>query len=213
MLFYNFIMWVVTLASQKGGSGKTTLTCSLAVAVSESGLRVAVADADPQGSALAWYGRRDRTGPDVVGVSLRTVRDTVCTAQPLYDLLLIDTPGQITASNDALALADLALIPCRPTITDADTAPQMYATAGKIARSAAFVVTQMPSRGERRAETIESNLAGWGLVAPTRIANRNAYADALALGLGVTEFEPRSKAAGEIRSLWSWISNRLKETP
>ena len=209
-----FVMWVVTLASQKGGSGKTTLACSLAVVASESGQRVAVADADPQASALAWYERRNTfLRPDVVGITLRAVHDTVSAAQPQYDLLLLDTPGQLTASNDALALADLALIPCRPTIADADAAPKMYETASRIARSTAFVVTQMPTRGERRAEALESALASLGVVAPARIASRNAYADALALGLGVTEFEPRGKAAAEIRSLWSWMSEQLQELP
>lgn len=205
-------MWVVTLASQKGGSGKTTLACSLAVAAQDEGLRVAIADTDPQGSGLAWYERRRAViGPDVVGITLRAVRNTVSAAEPQYDLLLLDTPGQMTASNDALALADLALIPCRPTIADADTAPGMHSTASSIARSTAFVITQVPPRGERRARDVGSSLAKHGTVCPVRMASRNAYADALALGLGVTEFEPKGKAAAEMRRMWSWISAQLQE--
>lgn len=207
-------MWVVTLASQKGGSGKTSLACSLAVAAQDEGLRVAIADTDPQGSGLAWYERRGAlVGPDVVGITLREVRNAVSSAKPQYDLLLLDTPGQMTASNDALALADLALIPCRPTIADADTAPRMHATANGIAKSTAFVITQVPPRGERRAHAVRSSLAKRGTVCPIRMTSRNAYADALALGLGVTEFEPKGKAAAEMRRMWSWISTRLQENP
>jgi chromosome partitioning protein len=205
-------MWVVTLASQKGGSGKTTLACSLAVAARDKGLRVAVADTDPQASALAWYGRRSAIGgPDVVGIPLLAVRDTVSAARPQYDLLLLDTPGRMAAANDALALADLALVPCRPTIADVDAAPAMHSTASSIARAAAFVITQVPSRGERRARDVGSSLARHGEVCPVRMASRNAYADALALGLGVTEFEPKGKAAAEMRRMWSWVSVRLQE--
>lgn len=205
-------MWVVTLASQKGGSGKTTLACSLAVAAEEEGLRVAIADTDPQGSGLAWYERRSVLGgPDVVGIAPRAVRTTISAARSQYDLLLLDTPGQTTASNDALALADLALIPCRPTIADAGVAPRMHSTANSIARCTAFVITQVPTRGERRARDVESSLAKHGTVCPVRMASRNAYADALALGLGVTEFEAGGKAAAEMRRMWSWISAQLQE--
>lgn len=173
---------------------------------------MAMADTDPQGSGLAWYERRSvLIGPDVVGITLHAVRNTVSAAKSQYDLLLLDTPGQMTASNDALALADLALIPCRPTIADADTAPRMHSTANSIARSTAFVITQMPPRGERRASAVEASLAEHGTVCSVRMVSRNAYADALALGLGVTEFEPRGKAAAEMRQLWSWISAQLQE--
>jgi chromosome partitioning protein len=161
---------------------------------------------------LAWYGRRSTIGgPDVVGITLLAVRDTVSAARSQYDLLLLDTPGQMTAANDALALADLALVPCRPTIADADAAPAMHSTASSIAKVAAFVITQVPTRGERRAREVGSSLAGLGEVCPVRMASRNAYADALALGLGVTEFEPKGKAAAEMRRMWSWVSVRLQE--
>jgi chromosome partitioning protein len=47
---------IVALCNNKGGSGKTTTTVSLASACAERGLRVLVVDLDPQGSATAWLG-------------------------------------------------------------------------------------------------------------------------------------------------------------
>jgi chromosome partitioning protein len=46
----------ITLANNKGGSGKTTTTVSLAAALGELGHRVLVIDLDPQGSATQWLG-------------------------------------------------------------------------------------------------------------------------------------------------------------
>lgn len=47
-------MKTVAIAVQKGGAGKTTIAVHLAVAAQQAGLRVALADTDPQGSAKAW---------------------------------------------------------------------------------------------------------------------------------------------------------------
>jgi chromosome partitioning protein len=49
-------MQMITLSNNKGGSGKTTTTVSLAAAFAEHGLRVLVIDLDPQGSATDWLG-------------------------------------------------------------------------------------------------------------------------------------------------------------
>ena len=54
-------MYVVTLVTQKGGSGKSTLTVGLAVAAMEDANRVAVIEADSQGTVSSW--RRRRTNP------------------------------------------------------------------------------------------------------------------------------------------------------
>ena len=54
-------MYVVTLVTQKGGSGKSTLTVGLAVAAMEDANRVAVIEADSQGTVSSW--RRRRTTP------------------------------------------------------------------------------------------------------------------------------------------------------
>ncbi|HSM42332.1 MAG TPA: ParA family protein, partial [Afifellaceae bacterium] len=47
---------IITIAQQKGGSGKTTLAAHLAVAwAQQRGTRVAILDIDPQGSLGEWF--------------------------------------------------------------------------------------------------------------------------------------------------------------
>ena len=56
-------MNVVTLASRKGGAGKSTLTAHLSACAHAAGRRCLVIDADPQGSVTLWHSLRpDRDG-------------------------------------------------------------------------------------------------------------------------------------------------------
>ena len=57
-------MRILTIASQKGGSGKTTLTAHLAVeAEYRKAGPVAVIDTDPQGSLASWWNTREAPTP------------------------------------------------------------------------------------------------------------------------------------------------------
>lgn len=64
-------MKIITVLQQKGGVGKTTVTVHLAAALASMHptLLVAVADADPQGSATIWINR----GNGGIGVTAHTV--------------------------------------------------------------------------------------------------------------------------------------------
>ena len=56
---------IITVAQQKGGSGKTTVTVNLAIALRRKGFTVAVLDTDPQGSLGRWFMERlDALGDD-----------------------------------------------------------------------------------------------------------------------------------------------------
>ena len=63
-------MFTVALISRKGGAGKTTLACGLAVASEQEGLVTALVDLDPQGSASAWASLRISDTPAVISGSL-----------------------------------------------------------------------------------------------------------------------------------------------
>lgn len=115
---------IVAVANQKGGPGKTTVTMVLAAGFALRGYRVMVIDTDPQGSAMRWDAAGDDTPFPVSVVSLAAVPDKVHNEIKKfvrdYDLILIDCPPSITspATQSALLVSELALLPVRPSPMD-----------------------------------------------------------------------------------------------
>ncbi len=107
---------VVSIAQQKGGSGKTTLAIQLGVAWWTLGKRVAMLDIDPQASLFTWFSlRRRKLGDDegglmVQGLSGWRLGGEVGRLRREFDLVLIDNPPHAeTDARSALRAADLAL--------------------------------------------------------------------------------------------------------
>jgi chromosome partitioning protein len=73
----------------------------------------------------------------------------------------------------------------------------------------AFVLSQCPPRSARVEET-RAGLAALGLIAEPPIVSRADHQDAMAAGLGVTEFNDAGAAAAEMRRLWQWIDAKLE---
>jgi len=210
-------MHTVVLATQKGGSGKTTLAISLAAAASKAGHNVRLIDADPQGTLSSWRKRRVHAEPVVETIHsmhdieprLRAFRDSGVT------LTIIDAAGGISAARTAaIRLADLCLIPASPTIADIEATASTLSLVRAWKKPFAFVLNQAPIRGQRiddaadaLTEQAEIDLAD--VVARPFIAMRNDHQDAMSAGLGVSEYAPTSKSAEEIRRLWQWIQARL----
>ena len=91
-------MYTVVLASQKGGSGKTTLSGHLAVEADRMGAGpVALIDTDPQGSLAQWWNARAQETPHFVKVGLFDLEEALAhLARTGFKLAVIDTPPAIT---------------------------------------------------------------------------------------------------------------------
>jgi len=206
-------MYVLALVTQKGGSGKSTLAVGLAVAAMENGERVALVEADPQGTIWRWKERRGSAYPRVDRVTDPAYLEPVLArleAEGIW-LVIIDT----AATSNALALAavrtsDLCLIPARPSPADIEAAIPTLLAARRNNRRFAFVLNQTPARGGRLSEAATS-LNSLGHLALPYVVQRNDHQDALGAGLGVTEYARADKAADEIRQLWRWVLNKLVE--
>src|SRR6478752_2311204 len=109
-------MRTIAFVTQKGGTGKSSLAVSLAVAAQENGLKVYVLDLDPQGTSKNWYERREAEAPQVAAIEASKLNMALATlAKQGIDLVVIDTAGvDSPATVAAMQAADLCLIPARP---------------------------------------------------------------------------------------------------
>lgn len=208
-------MPVISFVTQKGGSGKTTLAINCAVAASRSRGRVLLLDMDPQGSAVAWYLRREGEEQPLVvrgtAAELGKVAELVRANQ--FEWILIDTPGRDDATTSAaIHASDFCVIPTRPSVMDLEAIEPTVETVRRLGKSAAFVLTQTPPRSYRIGEAEEVlSRTGDIFLCPEHVVLRNVYQDAHTAGLGVMEMEPDGKAAEEMKDLWRWVSSKAKK--
>jgi chromosome partitioning protein len=201
-------VFVCSCVSQKGGSGKTTLSLHLAVAAQLAGYEAAIIDLDPQGTAEAWGGWRKDAPPLVISAKASSLTKTLDRARDAgADIAFIDTPplAQADASTASRA-ADLVLIPCRPRAFDLH-AIRLTASLVEMTKKTAFAVfngghPSTRSGYDEPAEIVEA----LGLkVAPVRMSDRAPYHQATMTGQTAQEIEPDGKAADEVAALWTWL--------
>src|SRR3954447_25341519 len=208
-------MQTIALIAQKGGTGKTTMAVSLAVAAHQAGRNVAVIDLDPQASAANWKDRRSAETPAVVSTHVPRLAHVLETArQERVDLVIIDTPGKSEqAALAAAKAADLVLIPCRPQIYHIETLAatnEIIELAG--GRPAFVILNAVPPQG-RRHEEAKAAIEEMGLaVCPAAFVQRAAFGDAPNAGQSAAEFEPDGKAAQEILLVYKFVSDLLKKS-
>ena len=138
-------MHVVVIASQKGGSGKTTLTGHLAIAAELAGQRPAVLiDTDPQGSLAAWWNVRTAESPAFASSTVADLEKTLNDLKAAgYSLAFVDTPPAIAEAIKAvIEKADFVLIPTRPSPHDLRAVGSTVGIVQQKAKPFAFVVTQ-----------------------------------------------------------------------
>jgi chromosome partitioning protein len=204
-------MRTLVIASQKGGVGKTTLTGHLAVEAERQGEgTVAMMDTDEQMSLSGWFRVREAETPILaqpVDGNLRKTLDAMRKAG--VDLVIIDTPPAITASISlTVALADLVIIPVRPSPHDLRAVGQTVDIVEQHGKPMVFVVNQANQRARITAQAAIA-LSQHGAVAETIIHSRTDFASSMADGQTVTELDPEGKSAAEIAGLWTFIKSRF----
>ena len=186
-------MPVVAIINQKGGTGKTTLATNLAWVLAEKE-DILLLDADPQASAQNWA-TGDGTAPKTLAIKETGTGDLVRLVRSVaadYDWVIIDGPPGITkTSADAVRVADVVLIPAKPSPLDVWAASDIVAAVlarQKTARGvpkAAFVITMSQPR-TRLGQQIDSALNDMGIpVLQARTTQRVAYPNAINEGNSV----------------------------
>ena len=103
---------ILSLISQKGGVGKSTLARLMAVEMARAGWRVLIADLDAaQGTSTLWHHRRTSAAvePDVAVMRFRSV-DRALQEAARYDLTILDGPAHAERGGITMALASALVI-------------------------------------------------------------------------------------------------------
>lgn len=205
-------MRTIAIVNQKGGSGKTAIATSLAVAAQEAGEKVALLDLDPQQSSTAWGADREADMPVVEPIPADRLPQLPALLDVLkrkgFTLVVLDTPPLANATiSIAMKAADLCLVPSPPTRVSIRATKPTVDTLKALKREFAFIIT-MNAWNENRANEAANGLSVAGWIASPVINFRADYQDAYSAGKGVTEYSPRGKAADEMRRLWAWSDKR-----
>jgi chromosome partitioning protein len=216
-------MRTIAFLTQKGGTGKTTLAASIAVAAVEKGEKVVVLDFDPQGSLMHWGERRQAANARCQLKCQVIVEPFESDRLPRlpsilaglegvgFTLAIFDTAGADASATRLVAeAADLCLLPARPSRLDVEATAATFRCAFLAKRKAAFVLNQCPPtlRSARITDSAKG-LSHLGVLAEPMLTARMDFQDAMNAGLGATEYARGSRAAQEIETLWAWIGRQL----
>ena len=208
-------MNVITVASRKGGAGKTTLTAHLAVQAQRDGRRVQVIDADPQGSLALCNSLRADALPFATaerGIDRALAMAMVAGAEWVF----IDTaPTMWVVVQEAIRAATLVLIPARPGFLDLAAVRETVKTARERNRPYAVVLNAAPARRDEkespavlqsRAYLDQQGIPVWS----GQISQRAAFTLTLGAGQSAGEADGESLAAAEIARLWRAVERSVE---
>jgi chromosome partitioning protein len=190
----------ICVASQKGGSGKSTISAHLSVEAGKQ-LSVAIIDTDnPQGSLSQWWNVRKAETP----IFIREYAPDLA-----IDLTIIDPPPRIDpVLRKSILVADLLIIPIRPSPNDLRAVPVIIQEAEKAKKPFIFVVNSATPRATITHDAVRM-LAQYGKVAPVTLHSRVDFATAMIDGRTAQELKATSKSAAEVAELWSYVQTQL----
>lgn len=208
---------VITIAQQKGGSGKTTLAVNLAIAFLRMGRTVALLDTDPQGSLGHWFmARRERMGDPGVEFSTASAWGVSYEVEKLkrsVDLVIIDTPPKADADlRPALREAGHVLIPVASSHVDLWATEGVLDLARRERRGCSIVLNRARPGTRLGAEVTAAAQAMEAAVAAAVLGNRVIFAETLGEGLSVLETPRGHAAATEVRALAQEVATLLGGT-
>jgi chromosome partitioning protein len=204
-------MYVIAVASQKGGSGKTTLAGHLAVEADRRGVGpVALVDTDPQGSLAEWWNARTAETPLFARTGAERLAEDIERMKSLgIKLLVIDTPPAIEATiSEVVQVANIIVVPARPSPHDLRAAGATVELVERHNKPLVFVINGAASRARITNEAVMA-LSQHGTLAPTILHQRTAFAASMIDGRTVMEIPGEPRAAAEIAMLWEYLYRRL----
>ena len=194
---------IIALSNSKGGVGKSTLAVHLTVGWQEQGSRVALVDADAQGSSSRWL---EETAPNVPVFRLQTPDDVLEQVPEIagrFQRVVIDGPAGLSEVTRAILLVtDLALLPCGPSALDLRAVQEAL----RVVRQAQHIrhgppePLLVPNKLQvqyRLSQELLETARSLGIPSLPGLRLRQAYADAAGQGTVVWRMGPRGEAAAQ----------------
>ena len=209
-------MNVITLASRKGGAGKSTLTAQLAAQAHALGKRVTVIDADPQGSLSLWHSRRSDGLPKLVTPERGLDRSLAfAIIEGTYYVFIDTAPTMWVVVQEAIRVATMVLIPARPGFFDLAAVAETVKAARERDKPYAVVINAAPVKRDEKESALvaqsrsyfdERQIPVWA----GQISQRAGFQSTLAAGASAAEIGPATAAGLEIAKLWNAIERSIE---
>ena len=194
-------MMKFVIAQSKGGSMKSTLATNLAATLSKN-YATALVDTDPQKTSLFWGRNRKAKEPKTLYSSFDDLNSTVSLLEKNdTEAVIIDTSGHYSDSlKDVFSIADLTIIPVRPSLPDLLTVPKILELVGD--RPHKIVVAMALKKALETTDIVEALRDKFNEIPfKTIITHRQSYIRAFSRSLSVTEMSGDYTAKREINSL------------
>ena len=224
-------MYIITIASTKGGVGKSTFVLNLATALLKQGKKVAVLDADSQGTISKWAKVRDYmidsgeniTKLFVAGVRGEALLEIANDKKQQGYFVLIDSPG-VDDSNmrGALLRSDIIVTACSTSAVDLWEIESLISIIKKLQVlqnrkiPLVLVYNKVPNIHsnlaiEEAAAFFDQNNITPDYILKSVIKERVAFKHSIKSGRGVVECSPQDdKATKEIEGCTNEIINIIK---
>jgi chromosome partitioning protein len=206
---------VIALANPKGGVGKTTIASALAVRAAEESKRVALLDLDPQESLASWWIRRGKAkNPKLFEVDAAVEAIEMLISQG-WEWVFVDTgPARIDLIETGVAVADLVLIPTRPSAFDIEQTAICVELCDNHGKAHAFVLNHAPA-GAKVSKLTRSSVKflqrNGSTVIDAPLTYQEAYMAAATVGKSGPEVQKSGGARKEIEALWVAVKKLLAD--
>lgn len=209
---------IISVTSLKGGTGKSTISQNLSVCLAHMGYDILLIDTDTNASSLKWSGLRPKELPVITTVMIndgKALRNNIKKLEKTADIVIIDgTPAMSELASTVMVLADLILIPIKPSAMDiwaTEMFLEKYQNIQSIKEdlSAHLVMNQFDSRnklGQEVEATLKDHLPL--PILNTKLHQRVAFCECIIEGKGAYEYKDM-KARNEAVALTKEILQLL----
>jgi chromosome partitioning protein len=209
-------MRVLAFVSELPGTGKTVLAGHVAAQAAAEGVGPVVlldgggAGGNPKTGLTAWWGAREDANP-ILGAwdGSVTAAGLARLAAAGVALVVIDTPsGPSAVAEQAIAFADLVVLPIRPLPEDLETVRAIVDRAEALQTPFVFLINQAGGEDDFPAGAV-IELAQHGTVCPVILPERGDFAAGQAEGRTVMEIGPDTPSSEDMARLWDYLSNQV----